>query len=55
VNGLALCAGIGGLELGLKLAPGDAYCTVCFVEIEAYAAACLGSCLEGAVLGEGWD
>jgi DNA (cytosine-5)-methyltransferase 1 len=41
VNGLALCAGVGGLELGLHLALGDDYRTVCFVEREAHAAACL--------------
>lgn len=39
VNGLALCAGVGGLELGLKLAIGDNYRTVGYVEREAYAAA----------------
>jgi site-specific DNA-cytosine methylase len=40
VNGLALCAGAGGLELGLHLAePG--YRTVGFVEREARAAASL--------------
>lgn len=36
MNGLGLCAGVGGLELGLKLALGDAYRTVAYVEIEAY-------------------
>ena len=40
MNGLALCAGVGGLELGIGLAePG--YRTVCYVEREAYAAATL--------------
>lgn len=34
-NILSLCSGIGGLELGVKLAERDA-CTVCYVEIEAY-------------------
>lgn len=38
VNGLALCSGIGGIDLGLKLAIGDNYRTVCHVEREAYAA-----------------
>ena len=41
MNGLALCAGVGGLELGLHLALGDAYRTICFVEREAHAAAIL--------------
>lgn len=39
MNGLALCSGIGGIDLGLKLAIGDDYRTVCHVEREAYAAA----------------
>ena len=43
MNGLALCAGGGGLELGLSLALGDAYRTVCFVEREVYAASILVS------------
>lgn len=41
MNGLALCAGVGGLELGLKLALGEQHRTVCYVEREAYTAACL--------------
>lgn len=41
VNGLSLCSGIGGLELGLKLALEDSYRTVAYVEREAYVAACL--------------
>lgn len=41
IHGLAICAGAGGLELGLGLALGPAYATACFVEGEAYAAACL--------------
>ena len=32
MNGLALCAGIGGLELGLQLGFGSTYRTVCYVE-----------------------
>ncbi|MHC1700268.1 MAG: DNA cytosine methyltransferase [Humidesulfovibrio sp.] len=40
LSGLALCAGAGGLELGLTIAnPG--YRTVCFVERDAHAAATL--------------
>ncbi len=40
MNVLALCAGIGGLELGIGLAYPQARC-VCHVEGEAYAAAVL--------------
>lgn len=40
INGVALCAGVGGIDLGLHIAePG--YRTVCFVEREAFAAAAL--------------
>lgn len=57
MNGLALCAGIGGLELGLKLALGDAYRTVCHVEWDAFAAATLVARMEDAALGPApvWD
>jgi DNA (cytosine-5)-methyltransferase 1 len=48
MNVLALCAGIGGLELGLKIANPAARC-VCYVEGEAYAAAILVK-----RMGEGW-
>lgn len=37
---LSLCSGIGGLELGVKLAEPGAR-TVCYVEWEAYASAVL--------------
>jgi DNA (cytosine-5)-methyltransferase 1 len=40
INILSLCSGIGGLELGIKLAEPRAR-TVCYVEWEAYAAATL--------------
>ena len=43
IHGVALCAGVGGLELGLKLAIGSAYRTVCYVEREAFAAAILAA------------
>ena len=33
-----MCAGIGGLDIGLKLALGDAARTVCYIEREAYCA-----------------
>jgi len=49
VNGLAICAGVGGLELGLKLAlPG--YRTVCYIEREVYAAATLVARMEDKAL-----
>ena len=38
---MALCAGAGGLELGLRIALGDDYRCVVYVEREAYAAATL--------------
>lgn len=56
LNGLALCAGAGGLELGVGLAePGLR--TVCYVEREAYAAACLVARMEDASLERApvWD
>lgn len=40
MNGLALCAGVGGLERGIESFLPD-YRTVCYVEGEAYVAACL--------------
>lgn len=45
---MALCAGVGGLELGLSLAVPDYRC-VCYVEREAYAASILVQRME-----EGW-
>lgn len=50
MNGLALCAGVGGLELGLHLAIGRTYRTVGYVEREAYAAAALVARMEDAAL-----
>lgn len=41
IHGMALCAGAGGLELGLRIALGDDYRCVVYVEREAYAAATL--------------
>ena len=57
VNGLALCAGIGGLELGLKLALGDTYRCVCYVEREAFSASVLVARMEDATLDRApiWD
>jgi len=42
VNVLSLCSGVGGLELGLRLAEPSAR-TVCYVEREAFAAAILAA------------
>ena len=56
MNGMALFAGIGGLELGLHLAiPG--YRSVCHVERDAYAAASLVARMEDKTLEEApiWD
>lgn len=48
MNGLALCAGVGGLERGIESVFVD-FKTVCYVEGETYAAACLVSQME-----KGW-
>ncbi len=45
MNGLALCSGVGGLELGLKLAV-PTYQTICHVEREVYSAAVLAQRME---------
>jgi DNA (cytosine-5)-methyltransferase 1 len=57
LHGLAVCAGFGGLELGLRLVFGDAYRTVCFVEREAFAAASLVALMRAGLLDEApvWD
>lgn len=57
LHGLALCAGTGGLELGIGLALGRAYRTVGYVEREAYPAACLVARMADKTLGQGpiWD
>lgn len=49
MNGLALCAGHGGLELGLHIAEPE-YRTVCYVEREAYQAAALVARMEDQAL-----
>lgn len=41
MNGLGLCAGVGGLELGVILATGGAHRVACWVERDAHAVACL--------------
>ena len=56
LSGLSLCAGYGGLELGLHIAePG--YRTVCFVEREAHASAALVARMEDQALDRApiWD
>lgn len=50
MNGLAICAGVGGLELGVEAAVRD-YRTVCYIEREAYAAAVLMARMEDKSLG----
>lgn len=50
MNGLALCAGVGGLELGLELALGRNYATVAYCERDAYAAATLVARMEDQTL-----
>jgi DNA (cytosine-5)-methyltransferase 1 len=54
--GLSLCAGYGGLDLGLTIAEPD-YHTVCYVEQEAHAAATLVARMEDAALAQApiWD
>ena len=46
MNGLALCAGVGGFELALKRVFADQYQCVCYVEGEAYCAATLKARME---------
>lgn len=49
IHGLAICSGVGGLELGVGLAAAG-YRTVCHVEGEAYAAAVLAARMEDGAL-----
>lgn len=57
MNGMAICAGLGGLELGISLAYGPDYRTVVFIEREAFSAAALVARMEEASLGMApiWD
>lgn len=57
IRGLALCAGIGGIELGLHRVFGNSYRTVCYVEREAFAAAVLVARMADSSLDEApiWD
>ena len=56
VNGLALCGGLGGLELGLS-AVWPEHRTVCWVERDPYCVACLVARMEEGSLGPApvWD
>jgi DNA (cytosine-5)-methyltransferase 1 len=47
---LAVCAGAGAAELAMRLAAGASYRTVCYVERELTAAACLVRGMESGVL-----
>ena len=49
LNGLSLCSGVGGLELGLHIAEPE-YRTVCYVEREAFAASNLVARMEDKAL-----
>lgn len=55
--GLDLCAGIGGIPLGVRLATGGAYRTVCYVERDSYAAATLQRNMEASIMDKApiWD
>lgn len=57
MNGLALCSGVGGIDLGLKLATGGAYRSVCHVEREGFVAAVLVARMAEKVLEDApiWD
>ncbi len=57
INILSICAGVGGLELGLHLALGGRARTVGYVEREAYAASTLVARMEDSCLDQApvWD
>lgn len=57
IRELALCSGIGGISLGLKLALGVDHRTVCHVERDGYAAAVLVARMEDKALDQApvWD
>ena len=50
LTGISLCSGIGGIDLGLKLAMGQQYSTVCYVEGEAYCASVLAARMQEGAL-----
>ena len=51
LNILSLCAGVGGLDLGIRVAQPDAR-TVCYVEIEAFACEILATRMEDKTMDE---
>ena len=57
ITGLSLCAGVGGLDLGLRLALGERYQTVGYIERDAYCAAVLVARMEDSALDQApiWD
>jgi len=56
MNGLAICSGVGGIELGLRLTDPE-YKTVCYIEREAYPVAVTIKKMEEGLLDEApiWD
>ncbi len=56
MNGLAICAGIGGLELGLGISIPE-YKTICYIERECYSAATIVARMEDKTLDQApiWD
>lgn len=56
-TGISLCAGIGGMDRGLKLAFGERYKTVCYVEKDSYCASVLVARMEDKALDSApiWD
>lgn len=57
MNGLALCSGVGGLELGVRIATRGNFRVVCHVEREAYSVATLVARMEDQILDRApiWD
>jgi len=57
MNGISLCAGIGGIDISLKIALGDAYRTVCYVELNSFSASLLVARMEDSSLDRApiWD
>lgn len=57
MNGLSICSGIGGIELGLKRLFGDHYKTICYIEREVCCASALVARMVQKMLDEApvWD